>query len=235
MLEPLNAQDEDLLRQFANRHEVVFYLQPKGPDTAYRFHPVPGPRLSYALPEFGLELDFKPTDFTQVNHAVNRVLVRRTLRLLDAQPGERVADLFCGLGNFTLPIARSGATVLGVEGSPALVERGRENAVVNELADKVEFAVANLFECTPESLAALGRMDKMLIDPPREGALEVVKALDEKGGPRRIVYVSCNPATLARDAAVLVSLKGYRFTAAGVVNMFPHTGHVESVAVFDKA
>lgn len=235
ILEPLNTRDEDLLRQFAERHEVVFYLQPKGPDTAYRFHPLPGPRLSYALPEFGLELDFKPTDFTQVNHAVNRVLVRHTLRLLDAQPGERVADLFCGLGNFTLPIARSGATVVGVEGSPALVERGRENAVVNELADKVEFAVANLFECTPESLAALGRMDKMLIDPPREGALEVVKALDEEGGPRRIVYVSCNPATLARDAAVLVSLKGYRFTAAGVVNMFPHTGHVESVAVFDKA
>ena len=122
-----------------------------------------------------------------------------------------------------------------MEGSPALVERGRENAVVNGLADKVEFAVANLFECTPESLAALGHVDKMLIDPPREGALEVVKALGAEGGPRRIVYVSCNPATLARDAAVLVSLKGYRFTAAGVVNMFPHTGHVESIAVFDKA
>ena len=235
ILEPLNARDGDLLCQFAERHEVVFYLQPKGPDTAYRFHPLPGPRLSYALPEFGLELDFKPTDFTQVNHAVNRVLVRRALYLLDAQPGERVADLFCGLGNFTLPIARSGATVVGVEGSPALVERGRENAVVNGLADKVEFAAANLFECTPESLAALGHVDKMLIDPPREGALEVVKALGEEGGPRRIVYVSCNPATLARDAAVLVSLKGYRFTAAGVVNMFPHTGHVESIAVFDKA
>lgn len=234
ILEPLNAHDEDLLRRFADRHEVVFYLQPKGPDTAYRFYPLPGPPLSYSLPEFGLELEFKPTDFTQVNHAVNRVLVRRTLRLLDAQAGERIADLFCGLGNFTLPIACSGATVVGVEGSPALVERGRQSAAANGLADKVEFAVANLFECTPESMAALGRLDKMLIDPPREGAIEVVKSLAEDG-PRRIVYVSCNPATLARDAEVLVAVKGYRFTAAGVVNMFPHTGHVESIAVFDKA
>lgn len=234
VLDPLNAHDEDLLRQFADRHEVVFYLQPKGPDTAYRFYPLPGPPLSYALPEFGLELEFRPTDFTQVNHAVNRVLVRRALRLLDPQPGERIADLFCGLGNFTLPIARSGATVLGVEGSPALVGRGRQSAAANGLANKVEFALANLFECTPESMAALGRMDRMLIDPPREGAIEVVKSLGEDG-PRRIVYVSCNPATLARDAEVLVAVKGYRFTAAGVVNMFPHTGHVESIAVFDKA
>lgn len=235
ILEPLNAADEELLRRFADVHGVVFYLQPKGPDTVYRFYPLPGPRLSYALPEFGLELDFKPTDFTQVNHAVNRVLVRRSLSLLDVQAGERIADLFCGLGNFTLPIARSGAFAVGVEGSSALVERGRENAARNGLAEQVEFAVANLFECTPESLAALGHLDKMLIDPPREGALEVVKALPDDGGPRRIVYVSCNPATLARDAAVLVLLKGYRFTSAGVVNMFPHTGHVESIAVFDKA
>lgn len=235
ILEPLNKTDEELLRQFSDRHNIVFYLQPKGPDTAYRFYPLPGPRLSYALPEFGLELDFKPTDFTQVNHAVNRVLVRRSLSLLDAQPGERVVDLFCGLGNFTLPIARSGALVIGVEGSSALVERARENAILNGLSDRVEFAVANLFESTPESLAALGHMDKMLIDPPREGAFEVVKALPEEGGPRRIVYVSCNPATLARDAAILVLLKRYRFTAAGVVNMFPHTAHVESIAVFDRA
>lgn len=234
ILEPMNARDEDLLRQFADRHGVVFYLQPKGPDTVYRFYPLPGPRLSYRLPEFALELEFRPTDFTQVNHAVNRVLVRRALRLLDPRPGERIADLFCGLGNFTLPIARSGASVVGVEGSQALVERGRESAVANGLADRVEFDVANLFECTPESLAALGHFDKVLIDPPREGAIEVVNAIGEDG-PRRIVYVSCNPATLARDASVLVNDKGYAFKAAGVVNMFPHTGHVESLAVFEKA
>lgn len=234
VLEPLNANDENLLRAFADRHDIVFYLQPKGPETAYRFYPVPGPRLSYALPEFGLELDFRPTEFTQVNHAVNRVLVRRAMRLLDPQPGERIADMFCGLGNFTLPIARLGAKVVGIEGSAALVARGRESAVANGLADQVEFGVANLFEASEESLAALGPFDKMLIDPPREGAIELVKALPDAGGPRRIVYVSCNPATLARDAAVLVSQKGYRFVAAGAVNMFPQTAHVESMAVFEK-
>ncbi len=234
ILEPLTGNDEELLRRFADRHGVFFYLQPKGPDTVYRLYPLSGARLSYLLPEYDLEFEFRPTDFTQVNHAVNRVLVRRALRLLDPQPGERIVDLFCGLGNFTLPIACSGASVVGVEGSQALVERGRECAVANGLADRVEFAVANLFECTPESLALLGRFDKMLIDPPREGAIEVVKALPADG-PQRIVYVSCNPATLARDAAVLVHVKGYSLKAAGVVNMFPHTGHVESVAVFEKA
>lgn len=233
ILEPLTAADEELLRGFADRHQVAIYLQPKGPDSAYRFYPLPGPKLTYTLPEFGLELEFRPTDFTQVNHAVNRVLVRRAMGFLDPRPGERIADLFCGLGNFTLPIARLGAKVIGVEGSAALVRRGRESASANGLAEQVEFGVANLFECTAESLAALGRFDKMLIDPPREGAVEVVKAIGDDG-PQRIVYVSCNPATLARDAAVLVSVKGYRFRAAGVVNMFPHTGHVESLAVFEK-
>lgn len=233
ILDPLTAADEKRLRDFADRHQIIFYLQPKGPDSAYRFYPVDGPRLSYTLPEFGLELDFKPTDFTQVNHAVNRVLVRWALRLLDPQPGERIADMFCGLGNFTLPIACSGASVVGVEGSPALVKRGRESAVANGLGERVEFGVANLFECTEASVAKLGRFDKMLIDPPREGAVELVKALGADA-PRRIVYVSCNPATLARDAAVLASIKGYRFISAGVINMFPHTAHVESIAVFER-
>ena len=233
ILEPLTAADERLLREFAYRHDIVFYLQPKGPDTIQRFHPLPGPRLSYTLPEFGLEFDFKPSDFTQVNHAVNRVLVRRAMRLLDPQPGERIADMFCGLGNFTLPIARSGAAVVGVEGSAGLVARGRESAAANGLAERVEYGVAKLFECTGKSLAALGRFDKMLIDPPREGAVELVRALGDDA-PRRIVYVSCNPGTLARDAAVLVTEKGYRFVSAGAVNMFPHTAHVESIAVFER-
>ncbi|MGE5469926.1 MAG: 23S rRNA (uracil(1939)-C(5))-methyltransferase RlmD [Bacteroidota bacterium] len=233
ILQPLNDRDEQLLRDFADRHDVVFYLQPKGPDTVYRFYPLPGPRLSYTLPEFDLEFEFRPTDFTQVNHAVNRLLVRRALRLLDPQPGERIADMFSGLGNFTLPIARSGATVVAVEGSEGLVQRGRESAAANGLAERVEFGVANLFVCTEESIAALGRFDKMLIDPPRDGAMELVKVIGPNG-PRRIVYVSCNPATLARDAAVLVNTNGYRFVAAGAVNMFPHTAHVESIAVFER-
>ena len=233
ILQALTAADEKRLRDFADRHAVVVYLQPKGPDSASRFHPLPGPPLSYTLPEFALEMAFRPTDFTQVNHAVNRVLVRRALNLLDPQPGERIADMFCGLGNFTLPIARSGCSVVGIEGSQALVQRGEESARAHGLAERVSFGVANLFDCTTESLARLGHFDKMLIDPPREGAMELVKALSDDA-PRRIVYVSCNPATLARDAAVLVSVKGYRFVSAGVVNMFPHTAHVESIAVFER-
>ena len=233
-LEPINAADEALLKAFADQHGVVFYLQPKGPATAYRFYPLEGPRLAYRLPEFDIEHAFSPTEFTQVNHAVNRVLVRRAMALLDPRPGERIADMFCGLGNFTLPIARLGAQVVGVEGSSELVRRAGENAAANGLADKVEYGIANLFEATPESLAALGHFDKMLIDPPREGALELVKSIDENSGPRRIVYVSCSPATLARDAAILVSQKGYRLLGAGVVNMFPNTSHVESITLFEN-
>ena len=234
ILEPLDAADECLLRAFADRHAVVFYLQPQGPATAYRFYPLIGPRLSYCLPDFAVEHCFSPTEFTQVNHAINRVLVRRALRLLDPRPDERVADMFCGLGNFTLPIARCGARVIGVEGSPELVRRAAENAAANGLENRAEYRVANLFETTPETLAALGRFDKMLIYPPREGALELIKALGADG-PWRIVYVSCSPATLARDAALLVTQKGYRLRGAGVVNMFPNTSHVESIALFERS
>jgi 23S rRNA (uracil1939-C5)-methyltransferase len=233
ILEPLTGNDEALLRGFADRHGIQFFLQPKGPDTAHPFHPLDAPELSYTLPEFNVVMPFHPTEFTQVNPHINRVLVRRAIRLLDPRPGERIADLFCGLGNFTLPIARRGATVLGVEGSPALVRRAQANAAYNGLSERTEFQVANLFEATEESLARLGRFDKMLIDPPRDGAVEVVKALGQ-GGPQRIVYVSCSPATLARDAAVLVHTQGYRLRAAGVVNMFPHTAHVESIALFER-
>lgn len=229
----LKVSDEKKLQHFADQHKIVFYVQPKGPDSVYRFYPESEPRLTYTLPEFSVVLAFLPSDFTQVNHAVNRVLVRRAMGLLDPQPSERIADLFCGLGNFTLPIARSGAHVLGVEGSDGLVRRARENAAINGLASSVDFVVANLFESTADSLAALGRFDKMLIDPPREGAIEVVSALSD-AVPKRIVYVSCNPATLARDAAILVNSKGYRFVSVGAVNMFPHTAHVESIALFEQ-
>jgi len=233
ILEELSPADEALLREFADRHAVVFYLQPQGPATAYRFYPLTGPQLSYLLPEFAVEHAFSPTEFTQVNHAINRVLVRRAMTLLAPQPGERIADMFCGLGNFTLPIARAGARVVGVEGSPELVRRATGNALANGLGDRVEYRVANLFESTPETLAALGRFDRMLIDPPREGALELIKSLDAER-PRRIVYISCSPATLARDAAILVTQKDYRLRGAGVVNMFPHTSHVESIALFER-
>lgn len=233
ILEPLAESDEALLRRFADQHGVQFWLQTKGPDTVHPFYPLDAPALTYSLPQFDIEMPFAPTEFTQVNHQLNRVMVGRALRLLDPQSDERIADFFCGLGNFTLPIARSGAAVLGIEGSPALVKRAQQNAAHNGLADKAQFAAMNLFEIDEPTLNELGAFDKWLIDPPRDGAIELVKAIGDNG-PKRIVYVSCNPATLARDAEVLVQVKGYKLKAAGVMNMFPQTSHVESMAVFSK-
>ena len=239
VMDPPTSEDETALRAFADKHEIQFWLQSKGPDTVVPFHPLDAPALSYSLPEFGITMPFAPSEFTQVNSALNRVMISRAMRLLDPQPGERIADFFCGLGNFTLPIARSGAQVLGIEGSAALVARAKQNAAFNGLAGNAKFSAMNLFELTEEGLAALGHFDKLLIDPPRDGAMELVKSLGCGNGggenaPRRIVYVSCNPATLARDAQVLVQIHGYTLKAAGVMNMFPHTSHVESIAVFDK-
>lgn len=233
-MEPLTAEDEEKLRAFADRHGIQFWLQPKGPDSAYPFHPPDAPALTYTLPEFGVEMPFAPTEFTQVNHRLNRVMVHRTITLLDPQPGERIADFFCGLGNFTLPIARRGAQVLGIEGSAALVKRALQGAEHNGLSGNAEFLAMNLFEMNDTELAQLGRFDKWLVDPPRDGAVELVKAITPETGPDRIVYVSCNPATLARDAEILVHVQGYRLKAAGVMNMFPQTSHVESIAVFDR-
>jgi len=233
-LQPLSGDDELTLRRFAENAGVQLWLQPSGPDSAHLFHGAALAPLCYRLPEFDIEIRFRPTDFTQVNHAMNRVLVRRALTLLQLRQGERVADMFCGLGNFTLPMARSGAVVVGIEGSRSLIERAGENARINGLGDCVRFELANLFEFDQAALARLGPLDKMLIDPPREGAVELVKALGTDGGPQRIVYVSCNPATLARDAAILVSGKGFRLAGVGIVNMFPHTSHVESIALFER-
>lgn len=230
---PMKPADLAALEAFGARHDVQMWLQPGMPDSAYRVYPAEAPELAYSLPEFDLRLAFSPTDFTQVNIHINRLLLRRAMQLLAPRPGERIADLFCGLGNFGLPIARSGAHVIGVEGSDALTARAAANAKLNGLADNTEFHVANLFETTEDSFAALGKLDKLLIDPPREGAIAVVKAITRAYAPRRIVYVSCNPATLARDAAVLVREKGYRLRGAGVANMFPQTSHVESIALFE--
>lgn len=260
-LEPLCDADKDMLRAFAAEHGVQWWLQPKGPDTVHLLD-ADGEQLAYALPDFGITMPFKPTDFTQVNPHINRVLVTRALRLLHAQRSERVIDWFCGLGNFTLPIATQAREVLGVEGSEALVARSRENYKENQAQTQqgqalaaTNFVARNLFDMTPQTLIADGQADKWLVDPPREGAFALSKALADihqarlgaedapplpaghEGWqpPKRIVYVSCNPATLARDAGLLVHQAGYRCTAAGVVNMFPHTAHVESMAVFERA
>jgi 23S rRNA (uracil1939-C5)-methyltransferase len=251
-LEPLSAGDLAKLRQFARDHAdagVQWWLQPKGPDTVQLLD-ADGPELAYTLPEFGITMPFRPTDFTQVNPHINRVLVERAIRLLDVQRGERVIDWFCGLGNFTLPLATRAGEVLGIEGSETLVARSRENYVRNqagrgEALAPARFLARNLFEMTPQQLVADGMSDRWLVDPPREGAFALSKALADlhqdaslRGSwqpPRRIVYVSCNPATLARDAGLLVHQAGYTCSATGVVNMFPHTAHVESMAVFDRA
>jgi 23S rRNA (uracil1939-C5)-methyltransferase len=233
VLEPPSAQDKILLRAFAQEQQVHIYLQPKGPETAHPLWPETPADLYYTLPEFGIKMPFFPTEFTQVNHEVNRVLVHRALLLLAPQVGERIADMFCGIGNFSLPIARSGALVTGIEGSESLVRRAADNAGYNGLAQQVRYQAMNLFEITAEGYAALGTFDRMLIDPPRDGAAALVKSLTA-APPKRIVYVSCNPATLARDASMLVHEQGYTLSAAGVVNMFPHTAHVESIARFDR-
>jgi 23S rRNA (uracil1939-C5)-methyltransferase len=233
-LDPIPEEDAAKLRAFADRHGIQWWLQPKGPDTAYPFHPLAAPALDYRLPEFGLSLGFRPTEFTQVNAGVNRVLVKRAVDLLDPRPGERVGDLFCGLGNFTLALATRGADVVGMEGAPSLVARGTDNARANGLEARATFCAHDLYTDAAGAMKRLGKMDKLLIDPPRDGALEICKALPDTGWPERIVYVSCSPSTLARDAGLLVNVKGYRLMSAGVVNMFPHTGHVESIALFQR-
>ncbi|HSW19616.1 MAG TPA: 23S rRNA (uracil(1939)-C(5))-methyltransferase RlmD [Ramlibacter sp.] len=252
-LEPLSEGDLAKLRAFVVEHPAVqWWLQPKGPDTARLLDEASAAELSYTLPEFGVTMPFKPTDFTQVNPFINQVLVSRALRLLDPQRNERVIDWFCGLGNFTLPLATRAGEVLGIEGSETLVKRSQANYAHNSRGRAESAALAptrfvarNLFEMTPAMLVADGHADKWLVDPPREGAFALAKTLADLQQepslapgwtpPQRIVYVSCNPATLARDAGLLVHQAGYRCVAAGVVNMFPHTAHVESMAVFERA
>lgn len=250
-MQPLSNADVQRLRDFAAAHPgVQWWLQPKGPDSVALLDEG-GEQLGYSLPQFGIDMPFKPTDFTQVNPHINRVLVQRALGLLQVQKSERVIDWFCGLGNFTLPLATQAREVLGVEGAESLVARSRQNYKHNQALAKsgqalaaTEFVARNLFEMTPEVLVQDGRADKWLVDPPREGAFALVQALAAQiqsgstpnwAPPTRIVYVSCNPATLARDAGVLVNEAGYVCKSAGVVNMFPHTAHVESIAVFERA
>ena len=246
MLDPPGPADLAEFGAFAAAHRVEVWLQPKGPETVFLLcdatgnQAAPVSALGYTLAEFGLRIPFLPTEFTQVNFAINRQLLSRAVRLLDPRPDDSIVDLFCGLGNFTLPLATRARRVLGIEGAPGLVARARRNAELNraallgqpDSAQGVEFRAANLFEFGAQEWAALGQVDKLLIDPPRDGALSVAQALaDAANRPRRVVYVSCNPATLARDLGVLVNTGGWRLSHAGVVNMFPHTSHVESIAV----
>ena len=238
IMDVLTESDETLLKIFADAHQVQIWTQTKGPDTIKPFWPLNGEQLQYSLPEFDLIYPFKPNEFTQVNPKINQQLVHSAMQLLAPKAGEKIADFFCGIGNFTLPIARSGASVLGLEGLANLVDRANESAALNNInlnnINHTTFGVADLFKMTEESLTELGHFDKWLIDPPRDGAFELIKFITPATAPMLIVYVSCNPATLARDAGVLVNEKGYKLVSAGVINMFPHTAHVESIALFER-
>ncbi len=230
-METLSAEDTEALRQFARQHNVAIMLQPKGPDSIHPLEPE-AVALDYALPEFDLRLAFGPSDFTQVNAELNRLMLQRALAMLQPGANDCVLDLFCGLGNFTLPLARRAALVIGVEGDPGLVERGRANAWRNGL-DNVEFHVANLVEDQQHAPWWRHHFTQVLIDPPRSGAQEVLPLIAATRA-EKLLYVSCHPASLARDAGILVNEYGFKLESAGIMDMFPHTGHVESIALFTR-
>ncbi len=232
-LAPLVPSDVEKLLSFGATHDFQMWLQPKGNDSIYPLNDASA-GLHYTLPEFAVRVNYRPLDFTQVNFALNRKMVHQAVALLAPSPGERILDLFCGLGNFTLPLARSGAQMIGVEGDAGLVARARENAEAHGLLTQVDYAVADLFVDQSQAGWARARYDKVLLDPPRAGAEAILKSLPGKD-VQRIVYVSCNPATLARDTETLVHTHGFKLKAAGIMDMFTHTSHVESMALFERA
>ncbi|KTD68127.1 23S rRNA (uracil-5-)-methyltransferase RumA [Legionella steelei] len=232
-LTSLNQEDELKIQKFAEDYQYKIFLQPGGPDSVYCFYPPKSSEyLTYTLPDYQITFSFHPTDFTQVNSALNRSMVSQAIQLMDLKSTDIVLDLFCGLGNFSLPMAKLCAKVLGVEGSKTMVERAYMNAKLNHIQN-VDFYAANLDDVNEVKKLVKQPCNKVLIDPPRSGALEIVKQIDALN-PERIVYVSCNPVTLARDTDILVNQKGYTLIKAGVMDMFPHTAHVESIALFEK-
>jgi 23S rRNA (uracil1939-C5)-methyltransferase len=228
--EPTEA-DLHRLRRFESEHPVRLYLQPGGVETVRPLQ-ADAPPLTYALPAFGLRLDFEPTDFIQVNGALNEAMVTRAVELLGIEPEHAVLDLFCGLGNFSLPLASRAREVVGIEGEEGLVARARRNAERNG-RHNARFYAANLAIDTTDAVWARRPYDRVLLDPPRAGAREVLPVVG-RCGAGRVVYISCHPGSLARDAGILAREHGFRLAAAGVMDMFPHTTHVEAVAVFDR-
>jgi 23S rRNA (uracil1939-C5)-methyltransferase len=231
VLDPPTAADLEQLRRFQAEHPVRFYLQPGGVETVAPLE-ADAPPLRYSLPAFGIHLDFEPTDFIQVNGPLNEAMVSRAVDLLEVGKAHSVLDLFCGLGNFSLPLASRAGEVVGIEGDAGLVERARQNAARNSLAN-VSFHAANLAEDTIVAPWASRAYDRVLVDPPRAGAREVLPVVG-RCGAGRVVYISCHPGSLARDAGILVREHGFRLAAAGVMDMFPHTTHVEALAVFER-
>ena len=232
-LEPFTEDDLSILKAFGEKHQFVIYLQPKGPDTVHQIYPETDVDLFYQAGEDEPVLHFLPTDFTQVNASINKDMIARVLGFMHLGEDDRVLDLFCGLGNFSLPMAKRAAYVLGVEGEAGLVKRAQENAQRNQL-DNAEFVCADLTEDEQVQTIEAGKFNKVLLDPARSGAQEIIEKMSFLGVDQ-VIYVSCNPATLARDAGILVKEKGFKMIKAGVMDMFPHTTHVESIAVFERA
>ncbi len=231
-LADFNDEDMSKLKAFAEQHNIDIYLQSGGLDSVLPLAGTAPKQLSYSLPEFDITMEFLPTDFTQVNLEINRAMVPRTLELLEVNSEDRVLDLFCGIGNFTLPLARKAANVLGIEGEKGLVERAKQNAALNNISN-VEFRAIDIAKDDLNEDFLKSGFNKLLLDPARNGAQEVIEKMNLKSVDR-IVYVSCNPSTLARDAGILVNDKGFKLEQAGVMDMFPHTTHVESIAVFSR-
>lgn len=232
-LSSLTRHDEQVIRSFGQDYQYKIFLQPGGPETVYCFYPEGASEyLTYQLPDYGITFNFHPTDFTQVNASLNRSMVHLAIQLMELKSTDKVLDLFCGLGNFSLPMAKFCSEVIGIEGSKTMVDRATMNAKLNQISN-ARFYTANLDDANEVNKVVQQSFNKVLIDPPRSGALELVKQIDVLS-PERIVYVSCNPVTLARDTDILVNQKGYRLLKAGVMDMFPHTAHVESIALFEK-
>lgn len=231
-LDALTDQDVNNLNRWGDTHRVQVFLQPGDLDSVYPLSAQNIEPLYYRMNDYGIDIEFAPTDFIQINREINRALVTEVVNLLALSPVDRVLDLFCGLGNFTLPIASRVAGVTGCEGNPGLVEKAVQNAKRNDCRNAV-FSCVDLDSEQSRDALMQHPYNKLLLDPPRTGAIQVAKNLPQ-GALERIVYVSCNPATLARDTEVIVHVHGFRLTAAGVVDMFPHTQHVESIAVYDR-
>jgi 23S rRNA (uracil1939-C5)-methyltransferase len=233
VLDPPNDADKEHLIAFGAANNCRIYLQPKGLDSLQLIEPIDvDESLYYTLPEFDIRIDFEPVDFVQVNSEINQQMVKFAIEQLQPGPDDRVLDLFCGIGNFSLPLARRSGTVLGIEGEKTLVARARENAKKNDLGN-TEFRVADLNKIDGTEAWVKAGWDRVLLDPARSGAAEVVSRM-KLLNPERIVYISCHPGTLARDAGILVHEQGYRLETAGIIDMFPHTAHVESIAVFTR-
>jgi 23S rRNA (uracil1939-C5)-methyltransferase len=230
-LEALSEDDKEKFKQFAIDTGFLVFMQPGGVNSVYALWPEQS-TLEFSIPDYDIRMTFRPLDFIQVNAGLNQKMIARAIDMLDPQPGERILDLFCGLGNFTLPLARKSTQVVGIEGEAGLVARARDNAVLNGLSNAEFYAADLMKDLSTEPWMQQG-FDKLLLDPPRAGAAEVLAQMPLKH-IRRIVYVSCHPGSLARDAGFLVRERGYTLKAAGVMDMFPHTAHVESIALFEK-